>query len=493
MKPSDRKRTAVFRDLGRLVAPMDVLYQVGNLIYRRSLRYTLLTVGIGIVGVLAEFLSLPGLTIRQAIMLPLIVGGVAFVGGFVMKFIPRMISTRLLTVAQACGLNLMEDYRKFCADEHLTVLWERVYRHECAVRAKAGLPEFGGAGNYQPADGQPPQSPREQFILRARGALASPLPQIRQMHQTGLDLRYLEDWRDGALLDRSDTKLVEQFDGNLTLTAVRREVKLTGLVAMRRFVPGRIAQKLWFFFITRSVAIEVGLAIQCLNRQYDTDSFNSQAVLWPGEDSQAWIAQFDGAQQAVRHRQQRLIRGVFGPNYETACAVLDHILYSPLLQATELRMRYDVEYCTGQTLGFGVVSDLKAAGAKAGHIHSAERFVEDAAADIAACDRAITAHRSDLLKPGEALSLRAVRIALHVGRKELVRNLGGAIPPDMSAEQFQRHLAPLVDAAAADACTVTHRLVAVRMHHELTRLAREDYRKLVRALAYEDEHADAGS
>ena len=486
MKPSDRKRTAVFRDLGRLVAPMDVLYQVGNLIYRRSLRYTLLTVGIGIVGVLAESLSLPGLTIKQAILLPLVVGATAFVGGFTMKLVPRMISTRLLTVAQACGLNLMEDYRKFYTDEHLAVLWERVYRHECAVRAKAGLSAFGGAGDYRQDDDQPPQSPEEQFLMRAHDVLDSSLPQVREMYHSGLDLRYLEDWRDGAYLDRSDTKLVEQFEGNVTLTAVRQEVKLTGLVPMRRFLAERIAQKLWFFFITRSVAMEVGQAIQRLNRQYDTDSFNSQAILWPGEDNEAWVAQFDGARQAVRRRRRRLIRGVFGPDYDTACAVLDHMFYCPFLLASELRMRYDVEYCTGRTLGCNVVSDLRDAGAKTAHIRWAERFVPGAAADIAACDSAIATHRGDLLEPDEALALRSVRIALHVGRKKLRRDLGGAIRPDMSAEQFQQHLAPLVDAAAADPCTYTHRLVAVRMHHELARLARQEYRKLVKLLAYED-------
>lgn len=488
MKRNGRKRTAILHDLGRLVAPMDVLYQVGNMIYRRSLRYTMLTAGIGIIALAARTLNLPGvpeLTVTQAIMLPLIVGGLALVGGYTMKLVPRMISTRLLTVAQACGLNLMEDYRKFATDEHLDILWDRLFRHEAGLRIIAGLPGIGGEKSRR-SNGDTLEAAREQFLARANKALQSPLPQTREMHMTGLDLRYFEDWRDGAYLDRSDTKLVEQFEGNLTLLAARHEVNLVGMAAMGRFLPRQIAQKIWFFVIMRSVAINVGLCVQRLNKRYDTDAFNSQAFLWPGEEDQPWLEQFDGARQAVIDRRRRLVRGVFGPNYGTATAVLDHMFYCPALLAGELRMRYDPEYCTGQTLGYDIVGDMEADGAKAQHISSARRFARAATTDIEACDLIVAAHRGELLKPENAVTRRAVRIALHVNRTKLRRALGGAIPADMSAEQFDRHVAPIVDAAAADPCRTTHRLVAVRMHHELARLTRQAYRRLLKDLAYSD-------
>jgi len=485
MTRDGRKTRAVLGDLARLVAPMDVLYQVGNLIYRRSLRYTLLTAGIAVIGVLADLLNLPGLTIGQAIMLPLIVGGVAFVGGFTMKLIPRMISTRLLTVAQACGLNLMEDYRKSAAGEHIEALWERVFVHECRLRLDAGL-DVMGARDDAPSGGEALASARKRFVTRARRALASHLPQTRQMHQTGLDLRYFEDWRDGAYLDRSDTKLVEQFTGNLTLLAARRQAGLAGPGAMTRFWPARLAGRFWFFVITRCVAIEVGQAIERLNRRYDTDMFGAQSLLWPGEEDQAWLAEFDGGREAVLDHRRRIVKRIFGPDLQTAHAVLDHMLRCPIILAGELRIRYDAEYCCGRLHGCDAVADLKAAGAVSRDVRSAERFAESAARDMDVFDRLITLHRGGLLQPDRALACRAVRIALHTGRKKLRRALGGDIRPDMSAEQFERHLAPLVDAAADDARTYTHRLVAVRMHHELARLAREDYRKLIAALAYDD-------
>jgi len=42
----------------------------------------------------------------------------------------------------------------------------------------------------------------------------------------------------------------------------------------------------------------------------------------------------------------------------------------------------------------------------------------------------------------------------------------------------------LLDAAVEDKDILARRLIAVRMHHELTRLSREGYRDLLKKLAY---------
>ena len=65
--------------------------------------------------------------------------------------------------------------------------------------------------------------------------------------------------------------------------------------------------------------------------------------------------------------------------------------------------------------------------------------------------------------------------------------MGGTIPASLSDAGYAEHLASLVDAAIAETCRASHRLVAVRMHHELARLARQDYQDLLKALAYSDE------
>ncbi|MCP4377122.1 MAG: hypothetical protein GY794_13205, partial [bacterium] len=348
----------------RLISPLDVMYHVGNMIYRKSLRYTLFVVGISMLGLLASSFSLPGLTISQAIALPLIIGGMALVCGSALKMIPGLISSRLMTVAQASDMNLMEDYRKTQSPEHLDAIWDRVFQYESIL----------GDEDISDADLEVAKS---DFLARAEEALGSHLPQIRQMHLLGLDLRYLEDWRDGAYLDRSDTKLREQFEGSSTLTVVRRAVGLWGGLGMRIFTIRKIASNLWFRFITRMIAMEVGGSVERLNRLNKTDLFNSQVLLWPGEAESPWLGKFEGAHDEVLKQRRKAIHNVFGPDIETAGEVIDRMLYTDFALATELRMRYDVEYCTG-VLGYSAPSDLRTGCREPRDLKRAERMSKQA-------------------------------------------------------------------------------------------------------------------
>ena len=471
MSWTPRTFRALVRDVKRLVSPLDVMYHVGNMIYRRSLRYTLFVVGISILGYLANRLSLPGLTIQQAIALPLIIGGLALVFGSVLRVIPGLISSRLLTVAQASDLNLMEDYRKTQTSEHLEAIWQRVFRYESTLGEEAVDDEAQGLA-------------KSDFLARAEKALASHLPQIHQMHLIGLDLRYLEDWRDGAYLDCSDTKLREQFEGNSTLTAVRREVGLWGAAGMRNFTIRKISRGLWFRFITRMIAMEVGASVERLNRLYETDLFNSQVLLWPGEAESPWLGAFEGARDEVLRRRRKAIRNVFGPDIETAGEVIDRMLYIDFVLACELRMRYDVEYCTG-ALGYDAPADLRTGCREPRDLRRAERTGRQAGKGQIALKRFLATHRAELLELKNAGALRAVKIAFHINKGNLKRKIiDHIIRQRSSSKKDLDEILAIVDASAGDERTFTRRLVAVRMHHELTRLARSGYYKLVETLGY---------
>jgi hypothetical protein len=202
-------RRGLLRDLRRLVELGDVVYYVGSLLYRRSLRYTLFTAGIGILGYLTRLAGVAGFTARQAIALPLLVGASSLLGGLTLKLIPTILASRKLRVAQANDLNLMEDYRKSRQEAHLEHLWTRVFRHEPPLEGELA----------QAVAGEPP---REKFLRLAHYALDHPLPQVRQRYHVGLDLRYFEDWRDGAFFDRTDDKLAQQFDGDAVLAGIKR-------------------------------------------------------------------------------------------------------------------------------------------------------------------------------------------------------------------------------------------------------------------------------
>jgi hypothetical protein len=486
-KPSTFR--ALLRDLRRLVSPLDVMYHVGNMIYRRSLRYTLLVVGISLLGLLASSFSLPGLTIQQAIVLPLLIGAGTLICGTTLKVIPGLISSRLQTVAQASDLNLMEDYRKTQSTEHLDVLWRRVFQFECFSHdgGESDILDLSGDGlaDGDADDKEAAETARADYLARAGEALASHLPQIRQMHLLGLDLRYLEDWRDGAYLDCSDTKLREQFDGNSTLTSVRRRCGLWGGMEMRRFTVRKISRNLWFRFITRMIAMEVGSSVERLNRIYETDLFNSQVLLWPEEADSPWLGKFEGARDEVLKRRRKAVRNVFGPDIETAGEVLDRMLYLDFAMATELRMRYDVEYCLGG-LGYDGLSDLESGCREHRDLRSARHLARRAGKGRIAMKRFLGEHRPELLQPENARKLRAVEIAFHIDKKGLRKGIISRVlrKTDESKKRPTVELLAIIDAAADDEKSATRRLVAVRIHHELTRLARSGYYRLLAELAY---------
>jgi hypothetical protein len=124
----------ILDDVGRLISFLDVLQYAGDQLYKRSLRYTMLTAVVSVLGFLGGLL--PGIdtySARVAVALPLAVGGSMLVGGVLLRTIPSLVAVRAMTAAAAGDLDLMEDYRKARQDEHLAWLWARLFRHEWAL------------------------------------------------------------------------------------------------------------------------------------------------------------------------------------------------------------------------------------------------------------------------------------------------------------------------------------------------------------------------
>ncbi len=480
MNQRRRKPTALIGDLGRMIAPLDILYTIGNLVYRRSLRYTLLTSGIAVLGLVAKSVGLPGFTVQQAIVLPLVIGGLSLVVGVLLKVVPSLIASRLLTVAQASGLNLMEDYRKSQTNEHLVVLWRRLFQHECRLGMASHQPSAAAQVNGQ-TENEALARAKASFFVRAKEALANPMPQIQQMFRVGLDLRFFEDWRDGAYFDRSDSKLIEQFDGNSTLMTARSEVGLTGLNAAMLMNPRRTAQRFWFAVVTRMVSIVTATDVQKLNRTYETDLFNSQMLLWPGTEDGEWLSRMPGSREELLRYRRRNIRRVFGPDLATARCVLDHMLYGSFAVATILRMRFDPDYCDG-LLGYDVIEDLRAEGRNRRDFQQAEGFVRQARPRLETLAKFCKANRPELLSAAGAEDLRIARLAVHInidGLHELLDQWQGQ-NSGSETESINRALNDAIESKDI----YTRRLLAVRMHHELTRLSRQGYAELVEALGY---------
>lgn len=470
----------------RLINIMDVLYYLGDMMYRKSLRYTGITAAVSLLGFLGNLI--PGVTtyrVEVAILLPLVVGASALAGGLLLKWIPSVIATRLLSVAEAQDLDLMEDYRKAQQEAHLESLWQRVFRWEWAAGSATRVrphpvecpPEVCADQNAPP---DPDARARDQFLRRARFALAHPQPQSRQRYYLGIDLRYLEDWRNGAFFNRNDNKLAEQFDASATLEAIKREVGYGRLAALAD-LPTRLACRFWSSMISRIVGMQVGDAVDDLNRHYQTDCFNAQVFLWPGEEDEPWLDRFPAARQELLQRRRRIFQRVFGQSDEDARRMLDRMLLPTFWLATKLRARYDPEYSDG-SLGHTAVSDLEAMGVAAERIEPFARLAVDVVGQWRVLQDFLRAAHPELLAPGQAEALRAVRIAAHTNRQGfgcLLKQYAEAGP---EASRAADRIGPLVQAAVEARQQYTERLVALRVHHELTRLHYAGYAELLGAL-----------
>lgn len=482
------ERRGLLRVLGsatRLIHPRDILYHVGNLMYRRSLRYTALSVGIGLLGWASHLVGIGGLSVRQAITLPLAVGSVALLGGLGLRSFSTLISSRLLTLAQASDLNLMEDYRKSRVDEHLDALWQRVFRHEWPHRSPAvvarsrELIQRHKLLNWTDEGPEPP--PRRQYLALARFALHHALPLPRQRYTVGIDLGYLEDWRDGAPLDASNTKLAEQFDGSAALQAVRSRLRFS-LSRTLGHLQRRIVRRLWFLMTTRALAIQTAEAVAELNELHQTDSFNCQVLLWPGEEDEPWLAEMPGARRQVLDRRRRILRRIFGPTAGDALDLLDRMQAGTLELAAELRIACDGPLCQNQ-LKTDLLADLADAGLRPSRIERLSRQMQRNAEDLERFTRWIHTHRPDLLTDDGATLWQAARAAFLLDedrlRTKLTRcwNQGRdqAVPTDIHR---------WIDRVAQSADRCRHHLLCVRMHYELARLERLESRRLVETLGY---------
>ncbi len=389
-------------------------------------------------------------------------------------------------MAEAQDLDLMEDYRKSQQEQHLELLWQRVFRFEWAVDSDATRvhphpiecpPEICNA-DQQFAD--PAARAKAQFLMRARFALQHPQPQARQRYYLGIDLRFLEDWRNGAFFDHNDTKLVEQFDASATLEAIKREVGYGHLAALAD-LPMKSSRKFWFAMISRVISIHVGDAVGDLNQEFGTDYFNAQAILWPGEDREPWLDQFPSAHEELLLRRRQILNRIFGRTAHDAQRMLDRLVLPSFWLATKLRVRYDPEYLD-ESLGYNMLSDLEELGLAPHRNEAFRAFGPRAASQWETLREFLQIHHPELLAPSNAESLRAVRIAAHTDRGGLGRLLQQYAGQTPDRSQLVEEMGSILDEAQKDRKTYSVRLMGLRVHHELTRLHYLGYRDLLSAL-----------
>jgi len=516
-----------FRDIRRLMSPQDLLGRAGTFMMRKSPKATIWTAGITSSGYLSGLLGLPGFSGPEAIAAPFVVGGGLFGIGAGIKYIPRTLFMRLTAIAEANDLNLMEDYRKSQVMQHLNVLWDKVFWYESDIRytpqqraaereqidadrkhiaEQIGrldpgvLERLGGRSERDVDDivtaimtarplNDGVEKSRQGFIISSLYALKHALPQSSQAKQIGYRLNLYEDACDGAYFDESDVKLFEQYIGNTTLTNIKSEVGFSRVDAIKQ-IARKMSWKFWFYFVTRKVAIGVGRAVKNLNDRYGTDQFNSQVLLWPGEEDAAWMQEFPGAREQVLELRASVVKGALGRDYENAEAVLERMLLPCFEFATILRLRYDPEYCdesldyTCEDTGAGVnnnfVGDLQRYGYGESDVKRARTYAMNTKNTMSLFLTYLKAGKHKGLFD-DKLALRAIKIAFHINKNGIKKTFQEAGPNGDEAaidDEIKR--------AADQKETYSARLTALRLHHQLTMLQIAGYKDLARQLAYSD-------
>lgn len=321
----------------------DALNRIGTVMYRGSLKYTLIMSIATSVGRELPKVGLPGLNDILAIVLPLLVFVTAFGGGLALRYIPSLISLGHITTAEAADFNLMKDYRRAEIEEHLEIIWQRVFRYEADIRYTENevvaeqqthcrhiprvrnmimemdedLLHYLGAGpEKSPAERSEavedlvegllcarPQCPllektERAFVTSTTHALRQNLEQEEQTRRIGFDISQWEDWRDSAYFHPHDRHLTQQFDGNPALQAAKRQAGWDRWDALRQ-APTKFWQHTWFRLITRAISVHLGTAVNELNSEYPVEMvgrrIRAQIIMWPGAEREAlWLCDVPG-------------------------------------------------------------------------------------------------------------------------------------------------------------------------------------------------------
>ena len=330
---------------------------------------------------------------------------------------------------------------------------------------------------------------REGYIISSIYALRHALPQSSQTKQIGFSLNLYEDARDGAYFDESDVKLFEQYIGNITLTNIKNEVGF-GRLDTARQITRKASWRFWFYIITRKIATGVGKAVRDLNECYGTNIFNSQVLLWPGEENAEWMDDFQGAKEKVLEFRKSIIRGTLGDDYENAAIMLDRMLLPCFEFATGLRLRYDPEYFDGSldyvsedqgtSIKNNIIGDLEAFGYRRRDIDRVRKYVTNAKKDISSLmDYLDTKGYKRILD--DRLALRAVKTMFHANKYRT-----GKIFQDSNAAAHRANIGRDIENAAAQKEIYSDRLTGLRLYHELTILQIAGYKDLAKELAYSD-------
>ena len=500
-----------------LVTLSDVLGTVGFWLYRGTLRRTLLFV-IALGGALladrnSSLVNL-GLSTKAAVGTASIVFAVSCFGGALLMFVGGSFSKSALKLGEAKGGNLLEDMKKSRHNLHRERLWNHVFRYErdiCPASRIADEEEAIEAHRNElellcnPANSRRislEDRIKYEAIIGSLGlcktgwqiafdhAMFLPLPRSVLKHQMRYDLSKLKDWYDGAPFHHSDTKLQAQFDAVESLHEAKLDARLTRFFLLTH-TRKRMLQSVWFRMITRAIQLRVARACRRLDEKYAPFHFSIDQFLWPNELTDTLIEKELGreALEDLVDLRTRIFQRVFKPEPELALRLMQRAIYPNFEGASQLRRLYDPEYVLEELTETWADDVVRYNRAFTPHEREAGRrrlFIQRTGKEQEALKDYLAAH-PEHHAAADPEALRALSIAVHIDHGGL-KTLLGVAKVDRpwtirlaDALVGRRPVRPkkligeVIHAVIKDKKQFTIKLLAVRMHQELTRCELDDY------------------
>ena len=493
-------------DLKRLVALPDIAPYLGDIILRRSLRITIFVAFASLLGWSANLLGMDGPSLKQAATMTFYISLGSTGVGLLLKFSPVFIK-KARNIAEASQINLMEDLKKAHANEHLNILWDRVYSHEAAqvsspqkiekelciishyTRAldsarKTLQEEFSSdiltlfPNLHHPELRLKNPLTKEGFRRTARHLVSRPLPQARSYELTGLRLGDYANYLDGAPFHLTDSKLIEDGEHNQVIFTIKQDLyrlRFFPLICWghsfrERYI--RLPQKIWFPLCMRAISSRLGSSISELNHRFQTHSFDAQHFLWPGTENQSWILKLEGAQEALLNKRKEVIHSIFSLDFSRAQVILDRMHMPGFEIATELRRKYDPDYCAGR-LPQTLKSDLSSMGCSEHYIRwqlslNDKRYAKLAGFETFIQEKYPTVAQSPKFRRAASIAFLCKKQSLHRYQREHAK---GRLENTLNTLHRKEAL-------------YSSSLISLRVHQSLCMISRNDYLALLKELAY---------
>lgn len=506
-----------WQTLSGLVTLSDVLGTVGFWLYRGTFRRTMLFV-IALGGALladrnSSLVNL-GLSTKAAVGTASIVFAVSCFGGALLMFVGGSFSKSALKLGEAKGGNLLEDMKKSRQTIHRERLWQHVLQYERAIfppqaiTAEEALIEAHrddlellcnpSNGRRIPLD----QQLKFETIIGSLGltktgweiafdhAMFLPLPRSILKHQMRYDLSKLKDWYDGAPFHHTDTKLQQQFDAVESLHEAKLDARLTRFFLLTH-TRKRMLQSVWFKMITRAIQLRVARACRNLDEKYAPFHFSIDQFLWPNELTDTLIEKELGreALEDLIDLRTRIFQRVFKPEPELAMRLMQRAIYPNFEGASQLRRLYDPEYVLGELAETWADDVVRYNRAFTPHEREAGRrrlFIQRTRKEQEALSAYLAAH-PEIHGAAHPEAMRALRIAVHIDHGGLKTLLGVARVDRPWTVRLadtlvgrrpvkpKKLIGEVIHQAIKDRELFTAKLLAVRVHQELTRCELDDY------------------